>query len=300
MELIVYAGIDNNSAVVADGTIRISAYAFACSDVRVVTLAHTVEAIGHKAFFGCNALQTVVFTSYEAPVFEEEFDSAYYESLEHLPGTGDFGTYQDYDGTEVTITGMGLIPYFMWNASGGMYSNCFYGANFVDYIGYVDNKLTMVKPVNGQHYETYITGQYFGTVVNGAAGADAATLMAITLIDQLPNSVSLSDRPAVEAARAAYNKVVNKEQQALIKNYSKLDAAEKRLQKLSEVEEEQPSTEPTTPDVPVQEQTEEKTNLTWLAWVVLGLGVVGVVVAVVIDRARNTKKKSAAQSQNQE
>jgi lactocepin len=300
MELIVYAGIDNNSAVVADGTIRISAYAFACSDVRVVTLAHTVEAIGHKAFFGCNALQTVVFTSYEAPVLEEEFDSAYYESLEHLPGTGDFGTYQDYDGTEVTITGMGLIPYFMWNASGGMYSNCFYGANFVDYIGYVDNKLTMVKPVNGQHYETYITGQYFGTVVNGAAGADAATLMAITLIDQLPNSVSLSDRPAVEAARAAYNKVVNKEQQALIKNYSKLDAAEKRLQKLSEVEEEQPSTEPTTPDVPVQEQTEEKTNLTWLAWVVLGLGVVGVVVAVVIDRARNTKKKSAAQSQNQE
>ena len=300
MELIVYAGIDNNSAVVADGTIRISAYAFACSDVRVVTLAHTVEAIGHKAFFGCNALQTVVFTSYEAPVLEEEFDSAYYESLEHLPGTGDFGTYQDYDGTEVTITGMGLIPYFMWNASGGMYSNCFYGANFVDYIGYVDNKLTMVKPVNGQHYETYITGQYFGTVVNGAAGADAATLMAITLIDQLPNSVSLSDRPAVEAARAAYNKVVNKEQQALIKNYSKLDAAEKRLQKLSEVEEEQPSTEPTTPDVPVQEQTEVKTNLTWLAWVVLGLGVVGVVVAVVIDRARNTKKKSAAQSQNQE
>ena len=300
MELIVYAGIDNNSAVVADGTIRISAYAFACSDVRVVTLAHTVEAIGHKAFFGCNALQTVVFTSYEAPVLEEEFDSAYYESLEHLPGTGDFGTYQDYDGTEVTITGMGLIPYFMWNASGGMYSNCFYGANFVDYIGYVDNKLTMVKPVNGQHYETYITGQYFGTVVNGAAGADAATLMAITLIDQLPNSVSLSDRPAVEAARAAYNKVVNKEQQALIKNYSKLDAAEKRLQKLSEVEEEQPSTEPTTPDVPVQEQTVEKTNLTWLAWVVLGLGVVGVVVAVVIDRARNTKKKSAAQSQNQE
>ena len=300
MELIVYAGIDNNNAVVADGTTRISAYAFACSDVRVVTLAHTVEAIGHKAFYGCEALQTVVFTSYEAPILEEEFDSAYYESLEHLPGTGEVGTYLDYDGNEVTITGMGLIPYFMWNASGGMYSNCFYGANFVDYIGYVENKLTMVKPINGQHYETYITGQYFDAVVDGAAGADAATLLAITLIDRLPDTVSLSDRPAVEAARAAYDKVVNKEQQGLIKNYSKLDAAEKRLQKLSEVEEEQPGTEPTTPDAPVQENNEEKTNLTWLAWVVIGLGVVGVVVAVVIDRVKNAKKKSAAQTQNQE
>ena len=298
MELIVYTGMNPNDVKVADGTVRIGAYAFACSDVRLVTLAHTVQSIGHKAFFDCQNLRTVVFTSYKAPILEEEFDSAYYESLEHLPGTGEFGTYVDYDGTEVTITGTGLIPYFMWNVSGGMYSNVFYGANFVDYVGYVENKLTMVKPVNGQNYETYITGMYFDAVVDGAAGADSATLLAISLIEKLPASVSLSDRAAVEAARAAYDKVASKEQQALVKNYSKLDAAEKRLQKLSEVEQNQ-TNEPTTPDAPTQEVIEEKTDMSWLAWVVISLGVAGVAAAVVIDRSRTAKKKSAENIENQ-
>lgn len=297
MELITYAGLNHSDAQVAEGTVRIGSYAFACTDVRMVSLSYTVKNIGHKAFYGCDDLTAVVFTSYQAPIFEEEFDSTYYESLEHIPGTGDFGTYTDYDGTEVNIQGMGLIPYFMWNASGGMYSNVFYGANFVDYVGYVENKLTMVKPVNGQNYETYITGQYFGSVVDGAAGADEATLYAISVINKIPETVSLADKPIVEAARAAYSKVVSKEQQALVKNYDVLDAAEKRLIKLSEIENENPSTEPTTPDAPVEQTKEEKTNISWLAWVVIGVGVAAVIVAVVVDRVRSGKKRSTDKGQ---
>ena len=34
---------------------------------------------------------------------EEEFDTAYYESFEHIPGTGDYGTYEDYAGNTVQI-----------------------------------------------------------------------------------------------------------------------------------------------------------------------------------------------------
>ena len=82
--------------------------AFAYSDVKTVSLPYTVRAIGHKAFFGCDKLDTVVFSSFEAPILEEEFDPTYYECFENLPGSGNFGTYTDYDGNEVEIFGIFL------------------------------------------------------------------------------------------------------------------------------------------------------------------------------------------------
>ena len=289
LELIVYTGNSKEDVQIADGTVRITGYAFAGSNVQMVTLPYTVASVGHKAFYACDDLKCVVFTSYDAPILEEEFDKAYYESFENIPGSGEYGTYTDYDGTEVTITGMGLIPYYMWNANSGQYYDVFYGANFVDYVGYVDNKLTMVRPVNGQHYDTYILNQYFDLVINGAAGADDVTLAAIAAINAIPERVTYAHKDIVVAARAAYNKVSNKLQQSLVTNYDKLVSAEQRISALAPKDE----TEETPPVVEAI-----KKGAAWLAWVVIGLGIAGVAVAVFFDRKgfkKNPEVKAVAQ-----
>ena len=105
--------IEAEQLQVAEGTVRICAYAFAGSDVEMVKLPYSVTAIGHKAFFGCDKLDTVSFGSYKAPILEEEYDPAYYESMKHMPGTGDFGTYTDYVGNQVQINGMGLLNIYI-------------------------------------------------------------------------------------------------------------------------------------------------------------------------------------------
>ncbi len=228
-ELITYAGVNHEDIKVAPETVRITSMAFAGSDAKMVTLPHTVAAIGHKAFFDCGKLETVIFNSYDAPILEEEFDPTYYECLEHIPGSGDYGTYTDYDGTEVTIQPMGMLPYFMWNTTGGMYSNVYYGANFVDYVGYVTDKLMLVRPVNGQHYDSFIMGQYFDLTLDGASAADDVTLAAIDAINRIPERVVYEHKEIVEAARAAYNKIATIGQQALVTNYDKLLQAEQRI-----------------------------------------------------------------------
>ena len=243
LELITYAGINPEDVQVAEDTVRITAMAFAGSDVKMVTLPYTVAAIGHKAFFDCDELKILVFQSYDAPILEEEFDPAYYECLEHLPGSGDYGTYTDYDGTEVQIKPMGMLPYFMWNVTNGMYSNVYYGANFVDYVGYVSDKLMMVRPVNGQYYDTFIMNQYFDLAVEGAAAADDVTLAAIQAINKIPDRVVYEHKAIVEAARAAYNKIATLSQQALVSNYDKLLQAEQRILALTPVEETAPVVE---------------------------------------------------------
>lgn len=280
MELITYTGSENNQMIIPEGAVRIGAYAFVCTDVEMVTIPYSVTAIGHKAFFDCNKLDTVSFGSYKAPILEEEFDPSYYDTMDHIPGTGDFGTYTDYDGNEVWINGTGLIPYYMWNATDGQYSNVFYGANFVDYVGYVENKLTMIRPVNGKYYDSYILEQYFDRNFDGAAGADDVTLVAIKAINAIPERVSYSDKPLVEAARAAYNKIATIEQQALVTNYSVLVTAEQRIISL-------------TPTQEVQEEETTKESMTWLAWLVIGLGVAGVAAAVIIETRKTQKKRRA-------
>ncbi len=237
LELIAYAGSNHADVQVAEDTVRITAYAFAGSDVQLVTLPHTAVSIGHKAFYDCDKLEIVVFGSYDAPILEEEFDAYYYESFEHFPGTGFIDSYEGYDGEMIEVVGNGTIPYYMWNVTGGMYSNVFYGANFQDYVGYVDNKLTMIRPANGLHYDSFVMDQYFDRTIDGANAADDVTLAAIKAIDAIPERVSYSDKALVDAARAAYNKIATVEQQALVTNYSKLVTAEQRIIALTPEEE---------------------------------------------------------------
>ncbi len=246
LELIAYAGSDR-IVTVADDTVRISDMAFAGAPVTHVITPYTLNAIGHKAFYGCDKLTMVTLTAYKAPILEEMYDEEMFNSKEYIAATGDYAYTWDASGEEITYAGLGIVPYFMWNA-GDVPQNVYYGANFVDYIGKVEPTLVLVAPVNGVQYDSFIMNQYFGTYVAGAAAADDVTLAAIAAIDRLPDPVSLADKPLVEAARAAYDKVVIKEQQALVTNYPKLEAAEKRIADLEYLESGDAETETETGD----------------------------------------------------
>lgn len=233
LELITYTGRNPANVVVADGTVRITAMAFAGSDVVMVTLPGTLISIGHKAFYDCNRLSIVVFRGYEAPNLEEEFDQLYYESFDHIPATGSFD-FTLYDGTGVSKEGLGIVPYYMWNVTSTKYSNVYYGANFVDYIGCVSSPIVMVRPANGIYYDTFIYGQYFAYTNDGENAADEITLAAIAAISRLPKPVSLADEHLVIAARSAYDRIATMEQQALVTNYTELISAERRIQLLKD------------------------------------------------------------------
>ncbi len=243
-ELIAYCDMGERMATVAEGTVRITAMAFAGSDVVRVTLPHSLDAIGHKAFYDCDKLTSVVFKSYEAPILEEEFDTAYYESFENLPATGKY-EFTDYEGNIITQTGLGIVPFYMWNVSDGKYSNVYYGASFVNRIGHGNPELIMIRPSNGQYYETFIYSQYFTMIIDGAVAMDDITLEAIEAINSLPEKVQLSHEALVIAAREAYNRIATKEQQALVDNYSALVSAENRILALKSQ-----NMTPDTPDEP--------------------------------------------------
>ena len=228
LELITYIKNDSTVVDVPEGVVRISAFAFACSDVTRVTLPHTLNAIGHKAFYECGKLSAVVFKSYEAPVLEEEFDQNYFATFENLAGSGDYDfTYTD--GSVTTIPGLGIIPYKMLDA-GASYAGTYYGANFVDYIGHYEPSLVMIAPSNGVYYDSFLYSCYFNTIIEGGVAADDTTLAAIDAINRMPKPVLLEHEALVIAARAAYDKIASLEQKALVYNYSDLLSAETRIQ----------------------------------------------------------------------
>ena len=261
LELITYGGLDDTNVKIQHKTVRVSAMAFAGSGVKMVTLPSTTFSIGHKAFFDCPDLKIVVLGAYNAPILEEEFDPSYYDSFEHLPATGDLGAYVDYEGNEVQIFGEGIVPYYMYNSTDGMYSNVFYGANFVDYVGYVDNKLLLVRPVNGKNYDSYIYGQYFDLdlTIDGKQAEDKHTLATIDAIDAIPEGVTYDQKALVEHARAMYNQIATLEQQSLVHNYDKLLSAEQRIAALAPQ-----------PPAPVV-----KEPYNWMGWIITGLCLLG-------------------------
>ena len=244
LELTTYIGLDKDGnsldrtdVQVDERTVRISGLAFVGADITRVTLPHALRSIGHKAFYQCGDLQIVVFKSYEAPILEEEFDQSFYDTFENLPSAGEyeFTMQEDTDGdgrldnvVTVSYEGLGIIPYYMWNVSSSKYNNVYYGASFVDHIGYVNTsnrnyanmgKLIMVAPSNGVYYDSFILGQYFSSTITGGVAADSITMAAIAAINALPDRVTLADEPLVIAARNAYNKISSVEQQALVTEY---------------------------------------------------------------------------------
>ena len=291
LELVTYAG-DMNDVVVADGTVRVSAMAFAGSDVKTVTLPYTVSALGHKAFYGCEKLAVITFCSYNAPVMEEQYDYNYFTSFENISGSGIY-TFYDTDGvTPIDIPGLGVTPYFVWNAAENA-STVFYGATFVDYIGHYNESLVMVRPVNGKNYSTFVLDQYFVTTINGAAAADEVTQKVIDMINALPETASISDKENVMAARAAYDLISTTEQKALVTNYAKLTAAEKRISDLEYLESEQNATEPTEP-------AENNGATTAILCGAAGVILVAAVVILVIAKGKKNKNTEEVISEETE
>ncbi len=286
-ELISYASRGEDTAKVADGTVRISAMAFAGSDVVKALLPQSLISIGHKAFYGCEKLTLVVFTSYDAPILEEEFDFSYYSSGENIPATGKYTIVEPDGVTTGDRNGLGIVPYFMWNVVSNPY-NVYYGANFVDYVGHVDSSVVMSRPVNGRNYDSFIFAQYFNVTVDGAAAPDDVTLAAIAAINALPDVVSLADKALVAAARAAYDKIALLEQRALVTNYTKLQEAEKRIANLEFLENGEPAPEPEPPA--------EKTPLTTaeILCIVFGalflVSAVAAIVLLILLRKKNKPK----------
>jgi len=217
MELVSYpVGKTDKNYTVLEGTVRISANAFANSKVKNVTIAKTVKTLGDKAFYSCPNLAMVVFKGYEAPMLEEAFQSDYaINTNSPVPNA------------------MGISKYYMWNSSGDV-TNYYYGATFVDYVGNSDGNLVMVKPSNGTGYDTFIFEQYFGAVAEGESAAMDETLRVIDLIAALPEatSITLESEAQIVEARNAYEKLSSVEQQSLVNNYERLTAAESTLKYL--------------------------------------------------------------------
>ena len=310
LELTTYVGLDKDGksldkkdVMVDERTVRITAMAFMGSDIERVTLPHSLNSIGHKAFYDCAKLYMVVFKSYEAPILEEELDKNLYDNFENIPCESEytFSYWEDADKdgkldtlVEESKNGIGIIPYYMWNVSSSKYNNIFYGSNFVDYIGYVNGEvgdedgnrnyanmgnLIMVSPSNGVYYDSFILAQYFDSFIDGAVAADDVTLEAIKAINRLPDRVTLDDEYLVIAARNAYNKISSVEQQALVTDYlQKLIAAENLIKAYKNSG---------TTDAPVvEETTEKKVDGVKVALIVLaiieGVEVIGVSVAAAV------------------
>ncbi len=246
--------------VIEEGTARISARAFYGTELKTVTIASTVAAIGDKAFYDCRKLTMVVFRSYEAPTLEEEYDETY-PSFDTYAYTGQAA----YRGT--IYNGLGISKYYMWNPD---MTSFYYGANFVNHIGQIENKLVMVKPANGQNFDTFIFSQYFATTVDGSNAADETTVAVIALIDALPEKITLSDEAAVVAARAAFSEITSYEQQALVTNLNKLTAAESTIKYLK-LRNDESGEDPITPP-----DEENKTALPPYAGIVMiAVGLIG-------------------------
>ena len=276
LELVSYpAAKQDEDFTAADGTVRVTARAFAGAPLKSVTLPSTLRAVGDKAFYGCDDLYMVVFKGYEAPMLEEEYDVSY-ATEENVPFAQNAG-------------GLGIIDYFMWNVGTGGGSNYYYGANFVDHVGHVDRQIVMVRPSNGQGYDSFVLGLYFGVTVDGDPAAMQATLEVIALIAQLPDSasVTLADEGAIVAARAAYDGISSVEQKSLVSNVDRLTAAERALAYLKTRE---PQPEPEPVEEPSAASEFFKDNMVGLIIAgVLLLAVIGLTVWIILLKKNNKR-----------
>lgn len=293
LELITYVG-DDSRVTVEDGTVRLSAYAFAGATVEDVVLPASLASIGHKAFYQCNNIDSIVFKSYYAPILEEQYDYEYYTNVDNVPTMPASGAYSD-DGK---IHGLGIVPYFSWGVTATP-SNFFYGANFIDYIGHGDKNIEMVRPVNGVYYDTFIYGQYFTDIQDGAAAADKITQAAIDAIMKLADlRISLQHENLVLEARAAYDKITSELQRSLVSETmydgssltNILTAAERRIEALKSVENATPE-EDDDEDITTGETGE--ISVVWvitITSVLIVLGV-GVVVIIYLNDKKGKKQK---------
>lgn len=285
LELITYPTAKKDSFYnVAEGTVRIGAYAFYGSTLTKVELPYELQAIGHMAFYGMEKLSVVAFHSLVAPVLEEEYDTNY-QLITSIPHV-----HNGYESMGEQYKGLDISPYYIWNISA---TNFYYGANFVSYIGRFEPTLTMIRPKNGTLYDTYIYGHYFASTVIGKAEADELTLAAAAAIKAIPekSAITLDDKATVEAARAAYNLVFDHDQLAILTEQglaTALTDAEYRIYKLENPDSGEP--EPT----PVEkEDKDDNSGVVIVISVVIGALILIGATAIFVIRQLKAKKAEA-------
>ena len=290
-EIVTYPmGREGTNYSVVEGTVRVTARAFYGAKLESVVLPSTLKAIGDRAFYDCQELVVVVFKSYDAPTFEEEYLPEY-ATADELPFTGELSVYEGED----HVKGLGIVPFYMWSATSG-WNNFYFGANFVARIGHTDGvNLVMVKPANGQNYETFISSQYFGTVVNGSNAATEATLAVIAMIDALPENITLDHKEAVMLALEAYEKLPSGQREIVEQtNYNKLYAAKQRIDLLE-------SRLPVNAETETTVTTKKSSNVAYIiVIVVLGVAVLGLTTYVVLDKFVLKKKKTSEDETSEE
>ncbi len=267
------------SFVVEEGTVRISARAFFGSALQNVTLPSTLKALGDKAFYANENLAVVVFKSYNAPILEEEYDESYAADTSNVPFVGFTG-----------LEGLGITEFYIWNTTP---SNFYFGANFVDYIGHISDNIVMVKPANGQNYDSFILSQYFGTSVDGSNAATEETLKVIDMINALPSAteVSLDDEAAIVAAREAYDSLLPGQQDLVQSIYERLTAAESTLAYLKINTNPPTPVDPPTEDEPSAFVTFMKNN--WIGLTIAAVAVLALAAYITINEVKKKKKVTA-------
>ena len=269
LELVSYPKLKSDKEYTIEAnTRRISAAAFAKSNIEKVILSNILLSIGDKAFYGCNKLVAVVFNSYDAPLLEEEYSTSYLR-YDNTPITGYIGEFE----------GLGISKYYMWNITTN-YTNFYFGANFKDYIGHNTGDLIMVRPQNGKNYDSFIFSQYFSTIIDGVFAPTMETLNIIDLIDNLPVNITLDDEETIVNARNAYNQLTSEEQRSLVTNYELLVKAESTLEYLkSRNQEPDNPVEPVEPQKPSAFAQFMKNNM--YGFILSGVLIIGFSVALV-------------------
>ncbi len=278
---------EGKSFTVGGDVVRIGAEAFLGSRLLSVELGRRVGSIGDRAFYGCANLAAVAFTSINAPILEEQYNSIVETDADENGIPLDIAWSVGYYPNGNERLGLNLVDFRVWNAD----STCvLYGANFIAEIGTPEGReihknktLVMVRPINGTGYENFLYEQYFDVVLDGptAIGDDANRV--IEMIAALPDTVSLDDRDMVEQIRALYE-ALPQDQKACVynANLSKLEAAEGRIRALLAQE---TSPEPEPP---------QKPSLLWL-YILLGVVGVAAVVAVLLVVLLRKKKNDPAE-----
>lgn len=164
---------------VIEGTTRIGEYAFYSSGsvlkLTGVTLPSTLLSIGECAFYNAKNVSKFMFKSYNAPLLEGEYNANLINYLGNL-------TVQQLTDLlnelyHINVSNVHNMYYYLYP---------YYYANFVDYVGFVNN-LTMYYPVNGVGYDSWIYKNYFTNTIKSSAVADENTTAFIKALKDLEN-----------------------------------------------------------------------------------------------------------------
>lgn len=178
---------------VADNTVRIEhGAAYGNPYLKKVILPGTLRSIANFAFFACDALETVVFNSYYAPVLESTMTGDPVEitpqnrkdhvAFDSLYAYDYFYRYQDTVG----------MPYTYRNFSALISQS---------------KGLTAVIPQNSDGYDALVYATYFNIseTENSGIVMGAYAIAFLDAVAKLPQTVTRYDRAVVEAAINAYN-----------------------------------------------------------------------------------------------